>query len=102
MVLRLPVHLGLCGGVQTGYKLAYELGYDYVIRVDGDGQHETADIPKILDALVSTGAEVVIGSRFVEPGGEHTSVPRRIGIWFFRLLLSPILGRTIRDPTSGF
>lgn len=101
-VIRLPVHLGLGGCVQTGYKLAWELGYDYVIRVDGDGQHETADIPKILDALITTGAEVVIGSRFLDAGGEHTSIPRSVGIAFFRLLLMPILGRTIRDPTSGF
>ena len=39
-VLRLPYHLGLGGCVQAGYKLAYELGYEYVIRVDGDGQHD--------------------------------------------------------------
>jgi glycosyltransferase involved in cell wall biosynthesis len=102
LVVRLPVHLGLGGCVQTGYKLAYELGYDYVIRVDGDGQHEAEDIPRILDALLTTGAEVVIGSRFVGSGGKHTSIPRSIGIAFFRLLLTPILGRTIHDPTSGF
>src|SRR5579863_9351921 len=65
-VLRLPVHLGLGGCVQTGYKLAFEMGFDYVVRVDGDGQHDAADIPRILEALYSTGAEVVIGSRFVE------------------------------------
>jgi len=101
-VIRLPVHLGLGGCVQTGYKLAYELGYQYVIRVDGDGQHEAADIPKVLDALISTGAEVVIGSRFVDSGGRGTSVARSLGIVFFRLLLRPILGRPIYDPTSGF
>lgn len=102
-VVRLPVHLGLGGCVQTGYKLAYELGYDYVIRVDGDGQHEAADIPRILDALVATGAEIVIGSRFLgEGGGWRTSLPRLVGIHFFRMLLMPILGKTIRDPTSGF
>jgi len=101
-VIRLPIHLGLGGCVQTGYKLAFELGYDYVVRVDGDGQHEAADIPRILNVLVETGVEVVIGSRFVETGGRHTSVPRRLGITFFRLLLKPILGRTIYDPTSGF
>jgi glycosyltransferase involved in cell wall biosynthesis len=101
-VLRLPVHLGLGGCVQAGYKLAYELGYEYVIRVDGDGQHDAADIPKILHALVTTGAEVVIGSRFAEPGGKYTSFPRFLGIAFFRLLLTPILGKRINDPTSGF
>lgn len=101
-VLRLPVHLGLGGCVQTGYKLAFELGFQYVIRVDGDGQHEVADIPKILDALIATGAEVVIGSRFIAGAGAHTSVARSMGINFFRILLKPILGRTIHDPTSGF
>ena len=44
-VLCLPHHLGLGGCVQAGYKLAYELGYDYVIRVDGDGQHDPKYIP---------------------------------------------------------
>jgi glycosyltransferase involved in cell wall biosynthesis len=101
-VLRLPVHLGLGGAVQAGYKLAFETGFDYVIRVDGDGQHDPADIPRILDALQSTGAEVVIGSRFVERGGAHTSIPRSVGIHFFRFLLFPILGKMIYDPTSGF
>ncbi|HEY4088576.1 MAG TPA: glycosyltransferase family 2 protein [Bryobacteraceae bacterium] len=101
-VIRLSVHLGLGGCVQTGYKLAYELGYDYVIRVDGDGQHEIQDISKILDALITTGAEVVIGSRFVQSTGEYTSIPRSLGINFFRLLLWPILGEKIHDPTSGF
>ena len=101
-VIRLPVHLGVGGCVQTGYKLAYELGFDYVIRVDGDGQHPAEDIPKIMDALLSTGAEVVIGSRFIGPGGEHTSFARFLGIGFFRVVLRAILGSPIYDPTSGF
>jgi glycosyltransferase involved in cell wall biosynthesis len=101
-VLSLPVHLGLGGCVQTGYILAYELGFDYVIRVDGDGQHNPSEIPSILAALVETGAEVVIGSRYLSPGHEYVSLPRKIGISFFRFLLRPILGKTIHDPTSGF
>ena len=39
-VLPLPCHLGLGGAVQAGYRLAFELGCDYVIRIDGDGQHD--------------------------------------------------------------
>ena len=101
-VLQLPIHLGLGGCVQSGYKLAFEIGVDYVIRMDGDGQHDARDIPRILDALQSTGAEVVIGSRFIEPGGTRTTIPRSLGILFFRLLLRPVLNKTIRDPTSGF
>jgi glycosyltransferase involved in cell wall biosynthesis len=101
-VLPLPHHLGLGGAVQAGYKLAYELGFDYVIRVDGDGQHDPRDIPKILEALESDTCEMVIGSRFVDGSGEHSSILRAVGIVFFRAMLRPILGRSVRDPTSGF
>ncbi len=101
-VLKLPHHLGLGGAVQAGYKLAYELGYEHVIRVDGDGQHDPADIPKIFQALLSSGCQMVIGSRYLEGNNGHTSVLRGLGIRFFRLVLRPILGKPVRDPTSGF
>lgn len=101
-VFRLPHHLGLGGCVQAGYKLAYELGYGYVIRVDGDGQHDPKYIPALFKVLRESGSHMVIGSRFYESNGEHTSAVRAIGIWVFRLVLRPILGKPVRDPTSGF
>ncbi len=101
-VLRLPYHLGLGGGLQAGYKLAYEFGYDYVIRLDGDGQHDPKYIPVLLSTLRDTGCHMVIGSRFQDGNGTHTSSIRAIGIWFFRLVLRPILGKPVHDPTSGF
>lgn len=101
-VLALPAHLGLGGCVQAGYKLAFELGYEYVIRIDGDGQHDPRDIPRVLEALRRTGCEMIIGSRFTEDGNSQTSLIRGAGIRFFRLVLRPILGRPVHDPTSGF
>jgi glycosyltransferase involved in cell wall biosynthesis len=101
-VLSLPHHLGLGGCVQAGYKLAHELGFQYVIRVDGDGQHDARDIPRVFETLKSSGCEMVIGSRFAGEKGPHTSVLRAMGIWFFRLVLRPILGKPVHDPTSGF
>jgi hypothetical protein len=101
-VLALPYHLGLGGCVQAGYRLAYQRGFDYVIRVDGDGQHDPRDIPKILEALERERCEMVIGSRFVDGAGEHTSAVRGLAIVFFRAVLRPILGKPVRDPTSGF
>ena len=101
-VLPMPHHLGLGGCVQAGYKLAFELGFEYVIRVDGDGQHDARDIPRILERLKSTGAEMVIGSRFVAENGSRAGAVRSLGIVFFRLVLRPILGRPVHDPTSGF
>jgi glycosyltransferase involved in cell wall biosynthesis len=102
VVLRLPHHLGLGGCVQAGYKLGYELGFQYVIRVDGDGQHDARDIPRVFERLKESGCEMVIGSRFVGGALEHGSAVRGLGIRFFRAVLRPILGKTVHDPTSGF
>jgi glycosyltransferase involved in cell wall biosynthesis len=101
-ILSLPHHLGLGGAVQAGYKLAFELGFQYVIRVDGDGQHEARDIPRIFDALRESGCEMVIGSRYMNGSTVYSSLVRSLGIHFFRLILRPILGKEVRDPTSGF
>ena len=101
-VLSLPHHLGLGGAVQAGYKLAFELGYDFVIRVDGDGQHDARDIPRIFETLQKSGCEMVIGSRFLNGDAPYTSLIRSLGIRFFRLILRPILGKDVKDPTSGF
>ena len=78
-VLRLPYHLGLGGGVQAGYKLAYELGYEYVIRVDGDGQHDPKYIPDLLKTLRETGCHMVIGSRFQNGNGDLHQLRSRPG-----------------------
>jgi glycosyltransferase involved in cell wall biosynthesis len=101
-VLSMPHHLGLGGCVQAGYKLAYELGYEYVVRVDGDGQHDPAYIPKLLDTLRSTTCDMVIGSRYLNGDSPYTNIVRAVGISVFRLVLRPILGKPVHDPTSGF
>ena len=89
--------------MQAGYKLAFELGYDYVIRVDGDGQHDPKYVPALSGCSAqATGCHMVIGSRFYQNNGAHTSTVRAIGIWVFRMVLRPILGKPVRDPTSGF
>ena len=88
--------------MQAGYKLAFELGYEYVIRVDGDGQHEPRDIPRIYETLRKSGCEMVIGSRYLDATADYTSPVRSLGIRFFRMILRPILGKDVKDPTSGF
>jgi glycosyltransferase involved in cell wall biosynthesis len=101
-VLQLPHHLGLGGAVQAGYKLAFELGFHYVIRVDGDGQHSADDIPKVFEVLRRSGAQMVIGSRYIRRQENYTNWLRALGIVTFRTVLRPILGRWVFDPTSGF
>jgi glycosyltransferase involved in cell wall biosynthesis len=101
-ILPLPHHLGLGGCVQAGYKLAFELGFHYVIRVDGDGQHDACDIPRVFERLKTSGCQMVIGSRYVGGAGMQETGLRGLGIRFFRQVLRPILGRRVYDPTSGF
>lgn len=101
-VITVPYHLGLGGCVQAGYRLAFDLGFQYVIRLDGDGQHDPAYVGLIRDTLLTSGAQMVIGSRYVNGDGKHTSFARGIGIVFFRWFLALILRKEVHDPTSGY
>jgi glycosyltransferase involved in cell wall biosynthesis len=101
-VLRLPHHLGLGGAVQTGYRFAFEHGFRRVVRVDGDGQHNAADIPNLLKALDAGAYDLVTGSRFLGSQRYPVQPMRRFGGLIFSWILRPILGQRISDPTSGF
>ena len=101
-VFRLPHHLGLGGAVQTGYRFAFEHDYQRVVRVDGDGQHNPADIRKLLEAMDQGDYDMVSGSRFLVPNGYPTRTMRRFGSLLFSWILRPILGKRMTDPTSGF
>ena len=102
-VLRLPFNVGIGGAVQTGFRYALEAGYERAVRLDGDGQHDASQIPRILAPLESGDADLVIGSRFVDPGGAYRPpFARRIGIRVFARLVSLLGGQKVTDTTSGF
>lgn len=101
-VLDLPCNIGIGGAVQTGFLYAMDRGYDAVVRIDGDGQHEVEDIPKILEPILAGRADAAIGSRFLEETEYRGSLPRIFGIRFFRLLVNLTTGYRVTDPTSGF
>lgn len=100
--LSLPANLGIGGAVQTGFKYAYARGYDVAIQVDGDGQHDPRQIKLLLETMISSGTDVVIGSRYLEKTGYKTPVFRRIGMILFSLFTGLITGQKITDTTSGF
>ncbi len=102
MVLDLPVNLGIGGAMQTGYRFAAEKGYDYALQVDADGQHDPKDIPLLLNPVLESKADIVIGSRYLSETGYRSPVMRRIGSWVFSLAVSTIVGKRITDTTSGF
>ena len=103
VVLRLPFNLGIGGAVQTGFRFAFEHGFDIAVRVDGDGQHDPAQLARILAPVLRGEADIVVGSRFAaEEGGYRSSRPRRAGIRLLAWVVSRIAGQRVTDTTSGF
>jgi glycosyltransferase involved in cell wall biosynthesis len=102
-VLRLPFNVGIGGAVQTGFRYALEAGYQRAVRLDGDGQHDASQIPRILAPIEAGLADLVIGSRFVDPGGAYRPpFARRMGIRVFARLVTVLGGQKVTDTTSGF
>jgi glycosyltransferase involved in cell wall biosynthesis len=104
VVLRHAFNLGIGGAVQTGFIYALEHGYDYMVQVDGDGQHDPGQIARLFDAMGEEPAvDMVCGSRFISADHRYPApISRRTGIHIFAFLLSRIVGQRISDPTSGF
>jgi glycosyltransferase involved in cell wall biosynthesis len=101
-VLHLHYNVGIGAGMQTGFRFAALQGYDVVIRNDGDGQHDAEEIQAMLALLASSGADMVIGSRYLEDRGYRGSALRRLGSLILAGLISGIIRQRITDPTSGF
>jgi glycosyltransferase involved in cell wall biosynthesis len=103
-VVRLPFNLGIGGAVQTGFKYALEHGYDEAVRLDGDGQHIPAELPKLIGPLEAGVADIVVGSRFAGDEGTDYKPPlaRRAGIRFFARIVSWLVHQRVTDTTSGF
>jgi hypothetical protein len=101
-VLDLPFNLGIGGAMQAGYQYAFEKGYEIAIQVDGDGQHDPREIPKLLKVLEEKEVDMVIGSRFIGDSEFKSSMIRRVGISIFSKVISWVVGQPVTDPTSGF
>lgn len=102
ILLDLPYNVGIGAAVQTGFIFAAEHGYEVVIRSDGDGQHNAADMQRLVDTLHTQGADMVVGSRFLQRNGYRATVARRAGILILARLISAITHQPVTDPTSGF
>lgn len=99
---RHPFNLGCGAALQTGYKFAMENGYDFIIQIDADGQHDPCCLGSILEPVEQGRADVSIGSRFRWEGGYRSTPERRLGSWVLGKLASAIIGHKITDPTSGY
>jgi len=95
-------NMGIGTSFQTGCQFALRHGYDYVVRMDGDGQHSPLFIEHVLGPLKKNEADIVIGSRFLENSESRTSFFRLVGIVIIANFLMLITRKKVTDPTSGF
>ena len=102
-VVTAPFNLGIGGAVQAGFLYAMEHDYDYMVQVDGDGQHDPGEIRKLFAAMEENPSlDMICGSRFLVNGDYPAPISRRTGIHIFAFILSRIVGQKVSDPTSGF
>ena len=101
-VVVLPFNLGIGGAVQTGFRYAWEEGYELAVRLDGDGQHDPGELRALVAPIVADEADLAVGSRFVVGGGYRSSAARRVGIRILARVVSWIARQRLTDTTSGF
>jgi glycosyltransferase involved in cell wall biosynthesis len=101
-VVRLPFNLGIGGAVQTGFRFAHEQGFELAVRLDGDGQHDPAQLSALLEPVLAGEADIAVGSRFAAAGGYRSTRSRRFGIGILARTVSALVRQRVTDPTSGF
>jgi glycosyltransferase involved in cell wall biosynthesis len=99
-LIQLPFWMGYGGALQTAYKYAYRNGYDAVVQLDADGQHDPASIQSLLDHIQE--ADLIVGSRFLTRNQYKMALVRRLGCSVLSYIGKKLTGMEITDPTSGF
>ncbi len=99
-LLQLPFNIGVGGAMRTGFKYARESGYNCVIQIDADGQHDPIFLAALLEQLEFF--DIVIGARFAGEGEYKVSGPRKWAMTMLSWSLSRICGTQLTDTTSGF
>jgi glycosyltransferase involved in cell wall biosynthesis len=100
LVAVLPFNLGVGGAMRTGFRYALENGFDAVVQVDADGQHDPAGVPLLVAELEH--ADIVLGARFAGTGDYVASGPRQWAMAVFARILTGISKTKLSDTTSGF
>lgn len=102
-LLQLCRNLGIGGAVQAGLRLANRERYDYAVQIDGDGQHPPAELARLLEVARSEAApDLIVGTRYKDKDNFRSTLLRRLGSWWLRVILRIVTRQKLSDPTSGF
>jgi glycosyltransferase involved in cell wall biosynthesis len=99
IVLRHPINLGLGGTLKTGCDAAIILGARVIVTLDGDGQHDPTEIPKIVKPILSGNVDAVFGER---PFNNKMPFVKKAGNIFFQFYSKYIFGIKVRDTQTGY
>jgi hypothetical protein len=100
--LSLCEHLGVGGAIRAGLRYTGLLGYDVVVRIDGDGQHPASQIDRVLQPVLTGAADATVGSRYGRSSRCGTPRIRRIAQRIVAAWISAATGQRVTDATSGF
>jgi len=100
LVAELPFNLGVGGAMRVGFRYAVDHGFDNVVQIDSDGQHDPSNVRALLDQLEN--ADLVLGARFAGEGSYRVSGPRRWAMVVLSTFLSRTAKTRLTDTTSGF
>jgi len=101
IVIRHQHNMGYGAALQTIFKTAREMDADAMVILDSDGQHDPAEIPKLLEPL-NNGADLVIGSRFINGNGDSVPGYRKVGMKVLDKATNFAGGIQVSDTQSGF
>uniref|UniRef100_A0A6M3K1X6 Putative glycosyltransferase n=1 Tax=viral metagenome TaxID=1070528 RepID=A0A6M3K1X6_9ZZZZ len=87
--------------LQTGYEYALKNGHNVLVQLDADGQHDPKYIPAFVREI-NKGADVVIGSRFLDAPGYRIPFFRRTGMKLFAFMATNVCKQRFTDTTSGY
>jgi hypothetical protein len=96
-----PVNSGQGAALQTGYLIAERLGVDVVVTLDADGQHDPAEMERLVGPIATGKADFVVGSRRMG-AYERESRTRDAGITLYTRLLNLLGGTDVTDIANGY
>ncbi|WP_292381613.1 glycosyltransferase family 2 protein [Methanosarcina sp. UBA289] len=96
------VNKGKGAALKTGFAAADDLGADIIVTMDSDGQHNPAEIPKLIEPIIKGEADMVNGSRYLNGLDKNTPAYRRVGQTILDEVTNLNSGLHITDSQSGF
>jgi glycosyltransferase involved in cell wall biosynthesis len=99
-ILSLKKNAGKGAALHAGWKFAGELGFNWVLMLDGDGQHAADDIPKFFESAEKANAALVVGNRMENPGAMPW-LRRKVNLWMSKRI-SRLTGAELPDSQCGF